>query len=317
MSQSEEWTIGRLLTWTTDYLKQHGSDSPRLDAEVLLATVRNCPRIALYTAFDEVADEQTRTAFRELVKRRAEGMPVAYLVGKREFFSISFRVTPDVLIPRPETETLVMLLIDLAKLPSPFGRGAGGEGAAETDAGDSHPNPLPKGEGVSIADVGTGSGIIAISASKHLPQAKITAIDISPAALSLARENANQNQVESRIEFIESDLFAAVPSAQTFNIIASNPPYVSEVEFATLAPSVRNFEPRLALVAGPRGTEVIERLVPQAANRLEPGGWLLLEVSPMIEAAVRELIAGHSGFELFPTLKDPAGLPRVVQARRK
>src|SRR5215831_4660847 len=115
MSSQEPWTIGRLLTWTTDYLNQHGSDSPRLDAEVLLAEARGCKRIELYTAFAEIADEQTRTAFRELVRRRAEGMPVAYLVGKRDFFSLSVRVTPDVLIPRPETEPLVVRLLDLAK----------------------------------------------------------------------------------------------------------------------------------------------------------------------------------------------------------
>src|SRR5262245_12607593 len=104
MTASEEWTVGRLLTFTTDYLKQHGSDSPRLAADVLLAVARNCRRIDLYTAFDQLADDATRTAFRELVHRRAQGAPVAYLVGKREFFSLSFRVSPDVLIPRPETE---------------------------------------------------------------------------------------------------------------------------------------------------------------------------------------------------------------------
>src|SRR5215471_7417879 len=156
MSQSEPWTIGRLLTWTTDYLKQHGADSPRLDAEVLLAEARGCKRIELYTAFAEIADEQTRTAFRELVRRRAEGTPVAYLVGKREFFSLSFRVTPDVLIPRPETETLIVRLLDLAN------QEIAGVGQGETK----------------ILDVGTGSGIIPISAAKHLPNAQITAVDI-------------------------------------------------------------------------------------------------------------------------------------------
>ncbi|HTQ41011.1 MAG TPA: peptide chain release factor N(5)-glutamine methyltransferase [Pirellulales bacterium] len=297
MSQSEPWTIGRLLTWTTDYLRQHGADSPRLDAEVLLATARNCQRIQLYTAFDEIADEQTRTAFRELVRRRAKGMPVAYLVGKREIFSLSFRVTPDVLIPRPETETLVVRLLDLAK-------SVGKE-------------PRPSGSGVlRIADVGTGSGIIAICAAKHLPAAQILALDSSTAALTVAKQNAADHQVADRIEFLESNLLSALPPELKFNIIASNPPYVSQAEFATLPPSVRDFEPRQALVAGPRGTEVIERLVPQAAQHLEPGGWLLLEVSPMTEPAVRELISHHGGFELGPTLKDAARHPRIVQAKR-
>ncbi|HEY2825974.1 MAG TPA: peptide chain release factor N(5)-glutamine methyltransferase [Pirellulales bacterium] len=297
MSQAETWTIGRLLTWTTDYLKQHGSDSPRLDAEVLLATARNSSRIDLYTAFADVADEQTRTAFRELVRRRAEGMPVAYLVGKREFLSLSFRVTPDVLIPRPETELLVVRLLDLAK-----------QGIAV---------PRPPASGVlRIADVGTGSGIIAICVAKHLPDAEITAIDSSAAALAVAQQNAAQHNVADCIEFIESDLLSALPPEQKLNIIASNPPYVSQAEFATLLPSIRNFEPQQALLAGPRGTEVIERLLPQAALHLEPDGWLLLEVSPMIEPVVREIITNHGDFELNPTLKDSAGHPRIVQAKK-
>ncbi len=292
MSTSDPWTIGRLLTWTTDYLKQHGADSPRLDAEVLLAAARRCPRIALYTAFDEVASEQVRTAFRELVRRRAEGMPVAYLVGKREFFSLSFRVTPDVLIPRPETETLVVRLLDLAR-------------------------DLAENADVQIADVGTGSGIIAICAAKHLPQAHVTAVDLSPTALELAKQNAADLGVAGPIHFVQSDLLAALPPQQTFNIIASNPPYVNDAEFATLAASVRDFEPKLALVAGASGTEVIARLVSQSISRLQPGGWLLVEISPMIEGAVRELIQSRTELELHPTLKDSAGLARVIQARRK
>jgi release factor glutamine methyltransferase len=292
MPNPDEWTIGRLLTWTTDYLKQHGSESPRLDAEVLLAEARRSKRIDLYTAFNELADEITRTAFRELVRRRAEGTPVAYLVGRREFYSLNFRVSPDVLIPRPETELVVMRVIDLAK---------------QMSATQPHPT---------VADVGTGSGIIAVSAARQLPAARVTAIDSNPAALAIARQNAADQKVADRIEFIESDLFAAVPSEQRFNIIASNPPYVSEAEFAKLPPTVRDYEPRSALVAGPRGTEIIERLIPQAADRLEPGRWLLLEISPMIESAVRELVTNHGGYELSPTIKDAAAHARVVQAQR-
>ena len=292
MSQSETWTIGRLLTWTTDYLKQHGFPSPRLDAEVLLAHARGCKRIDLYTAFDQIADDATRAAFRELVGRRAKGEPVAYLVGKREFFSLSFRVTRDVLIPRPETESLVVRLIDLAK-----------------EFGINQPN-------LRIADVGTGSGIIAICAAKHLPQARVVAIDSSDAALAVARQNVADHGVADRIEFVQSDLFDAVSQDRRFQIIASNPPYVGESELARLPLDVRDFEPRQALVAGPRGTEVIERLIGQAAGRLEPGCWLLMEISPMIEAAARELLLKHGCYELHPTIKDHAGQPRVIQAKR-
>ncbi len=289
---SDAWTIGRLLKWTTDYLKQRGAENARLDAEVLLAAARGCERIALYTSFDDEADEPLRTKFRELVKRRAEGTPVAYLVGKREFYSLSFDVTPDVLIPRPETEHLVIELLDRAK-----------ELGAQT--------PLE------IADVGTGSGIIAICAAKQLPHARVTALDISPAAVEVARRNAARHKVAERIEFLTSDLFAQVPKDRRFHLIASNPPYVSEAELAQLAPEVRAHEPRLALVAGPLGTEVIERLIQQGADRLHPGGRLILEMSPMIEANVRGLIERHGRFDPPTTIKDLAGQARLVSSQLK
>lgn len=289
MPPSEPWTIGRLLQWTADFLKRHGSESPRLDAEVLLAESLGCKRIELYTRFDEEPKEEVRAAFRELVKRRSEGSPVAYLVGRREFYSLAFRVTSDVLIPRPETEFLVVTLIDLAKT-----RGA-----------------------ATICDIGTGSGIIAVTAAKHLPQAKVTAVDISPAALAVARGNAELHGVAGRIEFVESDLFSNLPAEQRFDFVASNPPYVSEAEMEAIAPGVRDYEPRQALLAGQRGTEVIEAIVTQAAERLNPGGHVLVEVSPMIHDAVLGLLEADGRFEPGPTVKDLDRHPRVVQARRK
>ena len=292
MPETEAWTTGRLLQWTTDYLKQRGADSPRLDAEVLLAHALGSQRIQLYTAFGDEPAEDVRKAFRELVRRRAEGTPVAYLVGRREFYSLSFRVTPDVLIPRPETEFLVIRLLDLAELQSPAG------------------------EAWQIADVGTGSGIIAVCAAKRLENCRVMALDISPAALEVARSNAIEHGVESRIEFIESDLLSAAPGGRRFDFIVSNPPYIAEHEMAGLSRDVRDYEPRGALVAGPKGTEIIERLIPQAAERLVPGGWLLIEISPQIDAVVRELIAADGHFEPHPTIKDLAGHARVVQARR-
>jgi release factor glutamine methyltransferase len=289
----DEWTLGRLLAWTTDYLKQHGSESPRLDAEILLAAARGCQRIELYTSFDEPADEATRERFRELVRRRAEGTPVAYLVGHKEFYSLSFRVTPDVLIPRPETELLVVRLLDLAKR-----------------------RPATS-EPIKIADVGTGSGIIAVCAARGLPNALITAIDTSPTALAVARENASKHGVGERIEWFQSDLFGTVPADRRFDFVASNPPYISSAEFVKLPPTVRDFEPRQALEAGPRGTDVIERLIPAAAERLNADGWLLMEISPMLETEVRKLLENEPTLELHPTIKDLAGLPRVVQAKKK
>jgi release factor glutamine methyltransferase len=289
-ASSESWTIGRLLTWTADYLKQHGAASPRLDAEVLLAMAAGCQRIELYTRFDEPAPEALRSSFRELVKRRAEGMPVAYLVGRREFYSLAFRVTSDVLIPRPETELLVGATIDRLRKRS----------------GETPP---------SVVDVGTGSGIIAICAAKYVPQATITAIDISPAALTVARENAASLKMAERIEFVEGDLLAGLPTDQRFDLVVSNPPYVTQAEYDALEPDVKKFEPLGALVAGPRGTEVIERLIPQALERLAPGGILLIEISPMLEQPVRALFEADGSWHLEPTMKDLAGHARVIVAR--
>jgi release factor glutamine methyltransferase len=313
MSTAEPWTVGRLLQWTADYLKGHGSESPRLDAEVLLAHVLGRQRIELYTAFDEAPDEAARAAFRELVRRRAEGMPVAYLVGHREFYSLSFQVTPAVLVPRPETELLVVAVLDLAKTYSPLPQAGEGSGVRAEGSAPS-PETAPP---LAIVDIGTGSGAIAVSLAKHLPMSRLLAIDRSPAALAVAARNAQQHGVAERIEFVESDLMAAVPAEWRFDFIVSNPPYVTTAEMESLAADVRKFEPREALVAGPRGTEVIERLVVQAGKRLRPGGHLLIEISPTIHDAVRALLESDARFEPGPTIKDLARLPRVVQARRK
>lgn len=292
MSDAQEWTIGRLLTWTTDYLKQHGAANPRLDAEVLLADVRNCQRIELYTAFDVVADEATRAAFREHVRRRAAGEPVAYLVGRREFFSLSFRVTRDVLIPRPETEHLVVECLDLLKQP-----------------------PLHE-QVARVADVGTGSGAIAVCIAKHVLACRVLAIDISEAALDVARDNAHRHEVAERIEFLHSDLLADAPADVLFDVIASNPPYVSLPEWEQLPAEIKAFEPRAALVGGASGSETIARLIPQAAERLRPGGWLLIEISPMTEAAVCDRFGEDGRFSSPQIVKDLAGLARIVKAQR-
>lgn len=312
------WTIGRLLNWTTDFLKEKGAESPRLDAEVLLAHVRGCKRIELYTAFEQPASEELRAKFRELIKERAAGKPVAYLVGHREFFSLPFTVTTDVLIPRPETELLVVRAIDIAKPQPPRVNDP-----PERDPNDVAPEtPAPKpapapSKPITIADVGTGSGIVAVTLAKHLPNAKVTMIDMSPAALKVAQGNADRTKVSDRIEAIESDLFAAVPADRKFDLIVSNPPYITSAEMQQLAVDVRRFEPTLALDGGPEGTTVIERLIPQAAERLRPGGWLLMEISPTIVGRVEQLLEADPRLHREPTQKDVAGLARVVQARRK
>ncbi len=305
MSTAAPWTVGRLLQWTADYLKGRGADSPRLDAEILLAQALGCQRIQLYTAFEDVPAEDKRTAFRELVRQRAEGTPVAYLVGRREFYSLSFKVGSGVLIPRPETELIVVTVLDLAKeLPAP-----------------SPPAPLPEGEGRHsspplIADVGTGSGILAVTLAKRLPTARVVATDTSKVALGIAAENARQHGVADRVQWVECDLLAGTGTEPKFEFIVSNPPYVSTAEYEKLPRDVKNFEPRAALLAGPKGTEVIERLIVQAAERLRPGGHLLIEISPMIHGVVQALLAAVPGLQPGPTVKDLARQPRVVQAKR-
>ena len=289
-TQAEEWTVGRLLTWTTDYLKSHGVEGARLDAEVLLAEARGCKRIDLYAAFNDPASDEVRAAFRELVRRRSEGTPVAYLVGRREFYSLDFSVSPDVLIPRPETELLVIALLDRLKQHA--------------------------GQPASVLDLGTGSGIIAICAARHAAGARITATDVSPAALKIAAANAARLEVAERIRFLQSDLLASVPAGEPFDFIVSNPPYISTAEMAALPTDVRNHEPHLALHGGEHGWEIVARLIDESAPRLRSGGWLLVEISPMLKESVEGLIRADSRYELHPTSKDLAGLPRILQARR-
>ena len=291
MSDSEVWTIGRLLQWTTDYLKEKSATSPRLDAEILLAAARNCERIELYTAFDEEPEEGVRTRFRELVRRRAAGEPVAYLVGHREFYSLNFRVTNDVLIPRPETEFVVVALLDAAK--------------------ELHPQTRP----IRIADIGTGSGILAICAAKSLPDSEVVAVDVSPAALEVAKSNAESHGVADRIEFVGSDLFQDVPNGG-FHFVISNPPYVSADEMRGLPADVRDYEPHTALYGGESGAEIIARLIPAASARLLAPGALIMEISPMIADAVRELLIDDGGFQDLQTIKDLSGEARVLVARR-
>jgi len=289
-ANSDVWTVGRLLTWTTEWLASRGSESPRLDAEVLLAFVRGCQRIALYTAFDVPVNDDERARFRGLVKRRGEGEPVAYLVGSKEFFSLPFGVSPAVLIPRPETEGLVIRVLDICQ---------------------------SAGEKTRIVDVGTGSGAIAVTLAKRMPLATFVATDISSAALAVARDNATRHGVADRIEFVECDLLDAPAAVGPWDVIVSNPPYVREDEFDALPRDVRLHEPRTALVSGPTGVEVIGRLAAAAAKSLAPGGWLLVEVGPSTATAAEQVIAAHTELVPEPTLKDLAGLPRIVQARRR
>jgi release factor glutamine methyltransferase len=286
------WTVLRLLEWTTGFFKTRGSDSPRLDAEILLAHARQCRRIELYTAFADVPDEEQRVAFRELVRRRGEGMPVAQLVGYKEFYSLSFRVDEHVLIPRPETEHLVIEALDRAKQLTP------------------HDRPLR------IADIGTGSGAIAITLAKNLPSVEITAVDQSAEALKIAQWNVEKHKVETTVKLLQGDLFAEIDPGVSFDMVCSNPPYVSESEYEQLSPTVRDFEPRMALVSGPTGTELIARLLRESPQRIVPGGRLIIELSPMIADACAKMFDEAPEWDDVKFIKDLEGHRRILSVAR-
>jgi len=287
-SPTTQWSIQRLLEWTTDYFNQTGSDSARLDAEVLLAEALECQRIQLYTRFAEVPPDEPLTKFRAWVKRRAAGEPVAYLVGYREFYSLRFSVTPDVLIPRPETEDLVVSALEACK---------------------SFPKPIR------IIDVGTGSGCIAVALAKQLKSDFVmAATDLSLEALAVARSNAEAHKVSDKIRFYEGDLLEALPEgSKPVHLIVSNPPYIGRRETDTVEEDVKKYEPDSALFAGEQGTEVILRLVEQAPRFLLPGGKLIFEASPEVMESCIDIV-GESPLTFEKVVDDLAGLKRILIA---
>ena len=298
-STSDVWTVIRLLKWTTDFFRKRGSESPRLEAEVLLAHALNCTRIELYTAFGTEPDAAQKDSFRGMVKRRGDGVPVAYLVGYREFYSLRLEVNPAVLIPRPETEHLVIEALDRAKA---FAQ-------------------IPLNRPLRIVDVGTGSGAIAIAVAKHIASAypagaHFTAIDVSADALAVAKKNAQSNGVSEQITFETGNLLSSIPAEPSLDLVLSNPPYVSEAEFAELSPTVRDHEPKLALVSGEHGTELIQPLIEQAADRLHPGGQLIIELSPMIADAVAKIVTDDGRYSPPKFIRDLAGHRRVLSVTR-
>src|SRR5512138_1387378 len=284
---SEPWTPLKLLNWTQGYFAQKGVDAPRLTAELLLSHVLGCDRVRLYLDFDKPLGDPELAAFRELVRRRGEREPTAYLVGKRDFAGHTFQVDPRVLVPRPETELVVEAAL-AALAPAP----GGGR----------------------LLDLCTGSGAIAISLGLARPGAQVTATDLSEDALAVARENASRLGAAG-VTFLAGDLYAplAPPTPETrFDVIVSNPPYVPRGELDTLSPEVRR-EPRLALDGGDDGLAISRRIAAEAPAHLRPGGALVLE---MHESHLDALpaICLECGFARAEPGRDLAGLPRLVVA---
>ena len=283
------WTIGGLLDWTASYLVKKGSEFPRLDAEVLLAHALECRRIDLYTRYEEMAPEEGRSRFRELVRQRVAGCPVAYLVGRKEFFSLQFEVNRAVLIPRPESEFVVLECLRLARdLAAPR-----------------------------VLDIGTGSGNIAVTVANQNPTAQVTAIDIGSEALAVAARNAAKHGVADRIRFLTGDLFDSLPTNEAFEFVLSNPPYIAHEDLPNLPPGVRDYEPLVALDGGSGGYVVFDRLVAQAKEHLVPGGHLIIEIGAPQHDTAREKIAAHAEYELADTIYDGSRHPRVLCAKRK
>ncbi|MFH1747590.1 MAG: peptide chain release factor N(5)-glutamine methyltransferase [Planctomycetota bacterium] len=294
-AESGPWTVGRLLAWTREYLQRHDLDSPRLCAELLLCHAMGCERIHLYTQHEAIPNAEVLGNFRAAVRAAAAGRPIAHLTGIKEFFSLAFEITPDVLIPRPETELLVERAIDLVRHSA--------------------------GQIRTILDLGTGSGCIAVALARNLSDVALYASDVSESALAVARRNAERHGVQERISFVQGDLFEAwaantdTPELK-FDLIVSNPPYVATAPDTPVADDVRQYEPHVALFAGPEGLDVVRRIVARAPEHLAAGGHLLMEIAFDQSAALRELLhAAH--WRDMATYPDPAGHERVVYARSR
>lgn len=281
------WTIQELLKWAAEDFANRGIDTPRLDAELLLAFALSVKRVDLYLRFDQVPDPEALGRFRDAVKRRRDREPVAYIIGLKGFHAIELVTERGVFVPRPETE----LLVD--------------EAAArlkDTTA------PL-------ILEIGGGTGAVTLALAAALPSARLWATDLDPRAVELTRANARRLGFEERVAVIQGDLFAPVKDMVPFDLIVCNPPYVPHPELDRLMPEVRDHEPALALDGGPDGMDFIRRLIAEAPERMKALGWLMLEVGEGQAAAV----AAMAGAELHheSTRKDLRGVPRIVIFRKK
>jgi len=282
-------------------------DRAQRDAEMLLLHLIGKNRAWLMAHGTDDFGGCTAIQYAGLLERRLAGAPIQYITGDVEFYGLPFRVTPDVLIPRPETEHLVEAALALAKtLRAPsIPRSLRNGWDAENSPSQEH--------AVRIVDIGTGSGAIVVALAHSLPHAQITAIDLSPAALEIAEENARRNSVAERIRFLRGDLLDPV-AAESFDLVVSNPPYVPETDRPSLSVEVRDYEPAVALFAGNDGLDVYRRLIPAAANVLSPGGYLLLEIGFGQSEAVSHLLT-LSGFENIEATPDLQGIPRVLRGQ--
>jgi len=288
----DTWTIQKLLNWVAEYFGGKGVDSPRLSAELLLSHVLAKKRIELYTQFDRTVTEDQLTRLHDLVKRAGQREPIAYLVGKTEFYSLELNVSPDCMIPRPETELLV-------------------ERAIEFLQGRSGPQI--------VCDLCTGSGCIATAIVKNCPNARIIATDIDDDALKVAAQNVQKHLLDERVELLCGDLFEPVTArlpGDRFDLIVCNPPYVNAAEYEALARNVRDYEPKLALFAGADGLDILRRVIQEAGGFLKPGGALMLEIGFSQDLAIKELLEQTGTFAEIRFDKDLQNHDRIAIAKK-
>jgi release factor glutamine methyltransferase len=286
--EREPMTIRQVIRETERRLGQKGFLSPGLDAEILLASCLGTERTGLFRDMDRPVAPRELQSFNDLVERRLRGEPVAYIVGRKEFWSLDLKVGAAVLVPRPETEILVQVVLETARRL----------GTAS----------------LCILEVGTGSGAISIVLARELESVRIVSTDLSLGALGIARENAARHGVADRISFLACNLLE--PFRGSFDMIVSNPPYLSESEYEGLPGEIRDFEPRGALLAGPEGTEFHRAMIRQAGAYLNDGGWLILEIGFDQKDAVSALLVQSGHYDAVRFTKDYAGIDRVVAARR-
>ena len=295
MPQSDgPWTVERLLTWMRQYFERRSIDAPRLSAELLLAHVLGVPRIKLYTDYQSVLSDTQLATLRDLVTRAGNEEPIAYLTGRAHFFNLELIVTPAVLIPRPDSETLVEQTMRLFR--------------------DTLGLEVPR-----VLDLCTGSGCIAIAIAKHHATAQVTASDLSDAALAVAEQNVEKIGVGDRVTLMRGDLYDALeslPDATPFDIVVSNPPYIARPQLAGLPKNVKDYEPMMALDGGDDGLDFHRRIIAGAERWLRPSGFLLTEIAFDQQEAALALLADNEGWISPRVLRDHAGNPRVLMAQR-
>ena len=287
----QTWTIQRLLNWITEFFTDKGIDSPRLSAELILSHIVGLKRIELYTQFDKPVAGEQLVRLHDLVNRAGQNEPVAYLTGKTEFYSLELNVTPDCMIPRPETELLVQRAIEFLRTRT----------------------------GIQlVCDLCTGCGCIAVAIAKNFPDVRIIATDISSGALTIAAGNVEKHQLKERIKLLCGDLFEPIVpqlEAGKFDLIVCNPPYVSTAEYQKLDKNVKDYEPKIALLAGEDGIDIYRRILEKAEQFLKPDAALMLEIGYAQGPAVRELLEQTDAFAKIKIEKDPHNNDRVVTAK--